>query len=318
MVSKNMANSNMAVDHPLQEAVRELERRRKSRIFVMIQGGPDHLCVPTMSMIREARAEFGKANTLEILIHSSGGHADVAYAAMNFFRAHCKMLNVIVPRRAKSAATLMCLAADFIFAGEFAEFGPLDVQISDPYERGAAPFSPLDEFKSMEFLREYATELLDYFALLLIERSGMSVKDALHESIPALTGLMAPLYGRIDPSKVGGYRRALAIGEEYAKRLLRRRGIKNADEIVEKLVWGYPSHDFVIDVTELRQLGLPSSRITDEEEAILLPAMEGVLKNGSSVYGFADRARRTKTGKQRKRRLKGPEMPAAQPGLKAI
>jgi ClpP class serine protease len=41
----------------------------------------------------------------------------------------------------------MSLGADAIFMGEFAELGPVDVQIQDPVERGAEPLSPLDEFK---------------------------------------------------------------------------------------------------------------------------------------------------------------------------
>ncbi len=276
-----------------------------------------------MRTIRESRDQFEDLDTLEVLIHSGGGHAEVAYRAMNFFRAHARRVNVIVPRRAKSAATLMCLGADEIYMGEFAELGPLDVQITDPFERGADPFSPLDEFKSMEFLREYATELVDYFALLVIERSGMSLKEALHESIVAMTGLMAPLYSRVDPSKVGGFRRALAIGEEYAKRLLQRRGIKGASEIVEKLVWGYPSHDFVIDFHEVIELGLPATRLTKGEDAILQLAIGEAIRNGTSVYGFTDqqpRRRKRPRGKTvRKRDTKKPAVPiGSAPQLKAL
>jgi Serine dehydrogenase proteinase len=310
----------VSLDDPIQAAVWQLEKMRGSRIFMMIQGSEDHLCDHTMALVRTEFAGLPKVDTLEIVLHSGGGHAEVAYAAMNILRGHCKRLNVLVPRYAKSAATLMCLGADMIFMGEFAELGPLDVQITDIYDRGARPFSPLDEFKSMEFLREYSTELFDYFSLLLVERSGMSVKEALHESIPALVGLMAPMYARIDPTKVGSYRRALAIGEEYAKRLLKRRRVANAEQIVDKLVWSYPSHDFVIDATELRQLGLQVTRIPEEQEAILQTILDGT-RNGISVYGFADRpAKPRRKPAKRKARAKATAgvRPARPPELKAI
>ena len=50
----------------------------------------------------------------------------------------------------------------------------------------------------MEFLKEHATEYLDFFTELLVER-GLSVKQALHEAIPGVVGIMNPLYGHIDP-----------------------------------------------------------------------------------------------------------------------
>jgi hypothetical protein len=116
---------------------------------------------------------------------------------MKFFRRRYDRVNAIVPLKAKSAATLMCLGADRIAMGEFAHLGPVDIQIVDPIERGAESFSPLDEFKSMEFMRDYAVEILDFFTGLFLERSGMSVKEAMHETIPCVTGLMQPSTPRL-------------------------------------------------------------------------------------------------------------------------
>ena len=150
-------------------AVSALEKKRGSKIFVILHDfAEDHLCTPALRTVFKQREQFNKIDKLEILLHTPGGHASVAYRRGRFFRAHCKQLNVIVPSAAKSAGTLLCLAADMIYMGDLAELGPLDVQITDELERGKRPFSPLDEFKSMEFLREYATEFLDYFAITLV------------------------------------------------------------------------------------------------------------------------------------------------------
>lgn len=295
----------------LHAALVALEQARGSRIFTIIDGGDSHLCGQAIGHLlhaREAR-HFGKIDTLEVVLHSPGGHAEIAYSAVKFFRKHCKRLNVIVPMFAKSAATLFCLGADQIFMGELAQLGPLDVQITDEAEKGQRPFSPLDEFKSMDFLREYATELLDYFANLIIDRSGMSIKEALHEAIPAVTGLMTPLYHRVDASKVGGYRRSLAIAEEYAKRLLAQRGAKNAEHITEQLGWAYPSHSFIIDIEEAAQLGLPVSPLPLRQEEILLEVINGILEYDTSIYGFVtDRPKKT-----RKKPAKAKRSSAVQP-----
>jgi hypothetical protein len=263
-----------------------LEKKRKSRIFPIIHGrGEHHLCWSDYNQLVDMRADFSGIDTLEILIHSPGGHANYAYKMANFFRSHCKRLNILIPVEAKSAATFLTLNADSVFMGEFAELGPLDVQIQDPLEKGRHYFAPLNEFKAMEFLREYATDFLDYFSSLL-EYRGMSVKQALHEAIPAVSGVMKPLYEHIDPSKVGGYRRNLAEGEEYAKRLLESIGHPNSDRLAQKLVWDYPAHDFVINFEEAKALGLRVQRMDVRLEKLLREAIQGVEDHGLHMCGF--------------------------------
>ena len=279
--------------------IRVLERRRKSKIFLFIEHAHDHICVPQRNLIYNNKAAFKDVNKLEILLHSSGGHAEYAYQLAKLFRRHCKQLNVIVPLKPKSAATLMCLAADSVSMGGLHELGPLDVQISDPFEKGLESFSPIDEFKSMEFLREYAIELMDYYAIGLVERGGMSVKDAFHEAMPAVANTMSPLYARIDPSKIGSYRRSLAVAEEYAKRLLEARKIPNSDKIAETLVWKYPSHDFVIDRDEAKAIGLPVMPLEANQEDAFVEVIRSFINNGESIYAFAEKNEKDSKTKRR-------------------
>jgi hypothetical protein len=224
--------------------------------------------------------------TLEILIHSTGGHSSVAFRLAQYFRRHCTQLNILVPIMAKSAATLLSLNADSIFMGEFAELGPLDTQLRDDLDKGGGYFSPLDEFRSVEFLREHAAEILDYLSFTL-EHRGMSVKQALHEAMPGVVGMMRPLYGQVDPSKLGSYRRALAEGEEYAKRLLSTQLDEDeAEDVAEKLVWDYPAHDFVIDYEEAQSIGLPVERFPLAQEKSLINAIFGLAHYGMPYIGF--------------------------------
>jgi hypothetical protein len=267
-----------------------LQAERKSRIYAVVHTAAEHhLCQPDFWGALRRREQFAKINTLEILIHSPGGHANVAYRLAKYFRGHCKTLNVIVPMVAKSAATLLCLNADNILMGEFAELGPLDAQLRDDFEKGQEFFSPLDEFKSMEFMKEYATGILDYFGSVLAER-GMSVKQALHEAMAGAVGIMNPLYAHVDPSKVGSYRRALSEGEEYAKRLLGSVKHPLAEELAQHLVWDYPAHDFVIDYEEAKGLGLPVQRLPITQEKAMVNALIGLMRHGMHYTGFVQSA----------------------------
>lgn len=276
----------------LRDTVVSLEKQRKSRIFCLIHApdsrpnkGQPHICGPEYGSILLNRESFKKIDTLEILVQSPGGHAEIAYQIGTFFKNHCEQLNYLIPLQAKSAATILCLNADKIIMGEFAELGPLDVQIDDVLEYGRRLFSPLNDFKSMEFLRDYATEFLDFFSWLLVQR-GFSVKQALHEAIPGVTGIMSPLYSHIDANKLGSYRRMLAEGEEYAVRLLRSADNGNAKKIAERLVWKYPSHDFVIDREEAREIGLPVFQMEPAHDRVLTKLITSLMENEVSYVGF--------------------------------
>jgi hypothetical protein len=276
--------------------------------------GQDHICYPQRNWIFGKKSEFKNTDKLEVLLYSGGGHAEYAFQIAKLFRRHAKRLSILLPFEAKSAATLMCLAADAIYMGERAELGPLDVQISDPFEKGLDSFSPIDEFKSMEFLREYAIEMMDYYAIALVERAGMSVKDAYHEAMPAVASTMAPMYAKVDPSKIGSYRRSLAVAEEYAKRLLQARKIPNADKIAEKLVWRYPSHDFIIDRREAQEIGLPIVHLDSKQDDICAEIVRTVVRSGESIYGFAKAdEKKRKTTTTTKRRV-GSKKPATSGG----
>lgn len=265
--------------------IAELEKKRKSRIYSIIHNGDaPHICGPTFHSLLDARSEFERIDTLELLIHTGGGHPEVAYKVVRFLRDHCKKLNVIVPLWAKSAGTLMCLAGETIYLGELGELGPLDIQITDPAEKGLKQFSPLDEFKSMEFLLDYAAESVSLFTGLFFELSGMSYREALHEAGPSVAAMVRPLYEKIDPLEIGGYRRALAIGEQYAERLLAKH--PNGEKIVEKLVWGYPAHDFVINYKEAAALGLPIQMLDKSDDRKLVSALRELMRYEVSLHGF--------------------------------
>jgi hypothetical protein len=264
--------------------IHALEQERDSRIFCLIHHGQNHICHPTMRAVYANRAETGYGARLEILMHSPGGHPDFAFQVMKFFRRRYKEVNIIVPLMAKSAATLMCLGADRVFMGEFGDLGPIDIQIDDPVDKGDRAISPLDEFKSLEYMRDMAIEWLAYFSALAREDFGMSVKQALEHGVPFITGLMQPILGQIDPLEVGSYRRSLAIAEEYGKRMLDLTGQQN-DRLVHELVWEYPAHSFCIDYEEADRLGLPVEKLSDEQDHRFCEAVLGLEKG--YYHGFA-------------------------------
>lgn len=70
-----------------------------------------------------------EGDSLDVLIHSPGGSPEVAEAIISLLRSKFNGLRFIVPHMAKSAATMMCCAADEILMDNRSELGPIDPQI---------------------------------------------------------------------------------------------------------------------------------------------------------------------------------------------
>jgi hypothetical protein len=208
----------------------------------------------------------------DLLIHSGGGDVNVAYQMIEVLRMHSKALRAVVPLYAKSAATLLCLGADEIVVDELAQLGPLDTQIIEERKGGQLSFaSALNPFKTLEQLRQFSLETLDIAVKLIISRCPMNPDEALDHATKFVGAITTPLFTQLSPEKLGEYSRALSVGTEYGERLLRRYSkIPEAEQerLLERLVHGYPSHEYIIDYHEALELGLPVKLFADKEREL--------------------------------------------------
>lgn len=85
---------------------------------------------------------------LVLVLHSNGGFSLSAERIIEVCRNYCKARNdgsqfyVLVPKKAKSAATILALGADKIFLRNTAELGPVDPQFSVTDKEGNTNFIP--------------------------------------------------------------------------------------------------------------------------------------------------------------------------------
>jgi ClpP class serine protease len=77
----------------------------------------------------DALMSLGELDQLNLIIDGPGGDGTVAEKIIELCRSYCKEFRVIVPNRAKSAATVIALGADEIVMGYCSELGPIDAQI---------------------------------------------------------------------------------------------------------------------------------------------------------------------------------------------
>jgi len=190
-------------------------------------------------------------NSISLILHSRGGRIEPAYQMAKIIRSMFKHYNVFIPRKAKSAATLLALAADEIYLTKIGELGPIDPIVSHPY-------SP---------------------DLMIPARA---VKDFIEQTLPALIKNYGPAVAdyllKIDYAHVGFCIQSTNSAKEYASRILVNYGLKGlkkkeerirkAEKII-KILMSYPVHDFVIDYEEAKKIGLNVNLVENELEKLL-------------------------------------------------
>jgi hypothetical protein len=162
-----------------------------------------------------------------LVVHSRGGKVEPAF----LISKTCKKLArkkfvVAVPRKAKSAATLLALGADEIHMGMMSQLGPIDPQINNlpvlGLANGITKISQLvcDYPKSAEMWAKYLSDNLSLWHLGYLERLGESAT-------------------------------------QYAERLLEGKRLpkgQTAKSLGDHFVNHYKDHSFLIDIGEATAL----------------------------------------------------------------
>ena len=231
------------------------------------------------------RAALPKGKPVALLLDSPGGYAESAYQIGRLLKKACGGYVTVIPRYAKSAATLLALGADRIIMGEHAEVGPLDAQWFD-FEREDV-MSSLDEVQALERLRAFALSSVDEATIFLRAKSRKKLETVLPLALNYVAALVRPLFERVDVVQYTKQSRVLKIAEEYAIRLLLHNGRPpdDAKKLVRSLVERYPSHGFFVDFDEAKALKLPVERPA--------PGIVGVVDD---LYDFLSGMRGTYLG----------------------
>jgi hypothetical protein len=232
----------------LVEAVQEARGRR-----VLLFHSP--LTDDTVPVLYDCLQRIGRVDELDLVLSTAGGSVSTTRQIALLLREFTGRLSVLVPYRARSAGTLLCLSADELVLGPLAELGPIDSNMGS--EAAPAPDTP--GVISAEDIRAFRAMAEDWF---LIERP----EDRLQ--------VLALLATRIFPTSLSSFYRFDKLVREVAAELLgfQLPGDEHRDAraaIVERLVSGYHSHDVALSRRDVRALGLRVADATPAEEESL-------------------------------------------------
>ena len=289
-----MAKDKVNIDEELVNHAKQLVLLRERPLLIL-----NMETVNPMSVIQLEQELKGKdLSELDVLLHTTGGRIEPAFNIVKLLRKHSKKVEILIPSHAKSAGTLICFGADKLLMNTIAELGPLDVQIRESDEGGDGNVykSALNGFKALEQIQLHALDNLDIATKMIIERTGSGIKmaEAIKLGIAFSGQTSSCLYNQLNPKMIGEYARALEVGNRYAVLILTRFLGWSADkarEVADKLVYGYPSHGFIIDTQELQNLGLQAEEINDTlKEAMDMLKLILIRKDmkGGSLIKFLD------------------------------
>lgn len=229
-----------------------------------------------LSLIKKRKCK----RNLVLMLATFGGDAHAAYkisrtlqnqysSREQFREKTAPKFSVFVPTYCKSAGTILILGADEIIMAPEAELGPIDVQLRKQDEIGEMT-SGLTPNQSIRSLTRHAEDLFKsiFRRLRFDNQLGFSTKMASDIAASLTANLLNPVFGQMDPLRMGETERMLEISVQYGKRL----AVSNlrSEELLTRLVTGYPSHGFVIDLPEAREI----FRVVSEQEQDLIKLAE--------------------------------------------
>ena len=251
----------------LDNLIGQLEQARDSRVVFYCTGDrksqESQIGHDVLPVIARHLKRIGKTERLDLLIYSRGGDTLTGFALANSLREFGNEVNVLVPFRAHSCATLIALSADHIVAGPFAQLSPIDPSITTPHgpsmnQEGVVQFLPV----SVEDVASYI-ELARQEAGLKADEHMATVFEYLARSV--------------NPLALGAvYRARTQIGMLANKLLALHSDDTEANErIVRQLTRELLSHDYIISRREAKTMGMSVVDAGETEAELMWKLYEG-------------------------------------------
>lgn len=214
--------------------------------------------------------QIGEQKTLSLILISDGGQGLASLRIATILREYCQQLQIIVPSRCASAATILALSADKIIMSPAGYLTAIDSSLRhnlNPKGFDRMPVNvSVDQVKRvLKFLNEEGPAKTE---------TGVS------------EGSYRTLFKYLHPLALGEIDRYSSASELIAKRMMKMHpgsfeNEEKINQIASHLVSGYPAHGFPILFQEAREIGLPVEKASKQ--------LSDLLWNLTKVYDSVTR-----------------------------
>ncbi|MFO8056919.1 MAG: serine protease [bacterium] len=239
---------------------RELEEKRQSKLLIYITGDRENrqtqISHDVIDLFVNHLDSIGDVDKLSLYLYTTGGITSAAWTLVNLIKQFCKEFELIVPRKAHSAGTLICLGADKIVMTKQATLGPIDPSVNTPLnpvgntdimQKNTVPVSVEDINAYLDGAKRHLgekTDLTEIFSLL---------SEEVH---PLVLGKTFRIRDQI---RMLGKRLLSALDTDE----------RTIDRILEFLCSESGSHDYTINRNEAKDLQLPIIKPHEDEYNII-------------------------------------------------
>ena len=251
-----MSNNILQYKEKRIELYKKLEEERKSKLLVYITGDRNgwgtRIAEDAADYIAEHLDIIGPVNKISLFLYTTGGSTLAGWNIVNLIRQFCKELEIIVPNKARSTGTLMCLGADNIIMTKQATLGPIDPSVNNPLN---------PEIPNMQNQR-YPVSVEAIKGFIELAKHELAIKDD-----NALASIFGTLAEKVHPLVLGEVYRAIGQIQMLARKLLRHQVTDEVkiQKIISFLCSESGSHDYTINRREAKEeLGLNVETPSDE------------------------------------------------------
>ncbi len=245
------------------DLIKQIEQKRNSSLICYITGDRENVSTriaPDVIRVIYRHLElFSEINRIDLFLYTRGGDVLTPWRLINLIREYTEEFNVIIPFRAYSAGTLICLGANKIIMGKMGELGPIDPVVANAFN----PKDPLNPGARVPISVEDVSSYLS----LAEEKGKLKEEDSLIK-------VFSHLVNNLHPLSLGNVHRNYKLIRSLAIKLLKlsepARKESDINAIVDYLTKKLYAHNYMISRKEIKkEIGLNIEEPTENMEKII-------------------------------------------------
>jgi hypothetical protein len=261
------------------ELLRQIEKLESARVISYVLG--DRLQGPQASIAMDALGLFyrhleaiKRVKKIAMFLYSVGGDTMVPWRLVNLIREYCDEFVVLVPYKAHSAATLICLGADEIVMCKMGELSPIDPSVANAFN--PTPSTPPTAPPQVQPAKiPISVEDVAAYFRLATDRAKLDTAETRLGALQQLTNVVHPL-------ALGNVERSHTQIRALAKKLLglhmdttSKDQLQKVESIIDTLTEKLYSHQHLIPRNEAKNIiGLKVRYAADDLERPMMDLFE--------------------------------------------
>ncbi len=203
----------------------ELQEKLDSSIICYITGDRENLntrIAPDVIRVFHRHLEsIGPKKKITLFLYTRGGDVLTPWRLVNLIREYCLHFSILVPFRAYSAGTLICLGADEIIMGKMGGLSPIDPSVANA-------FNPEDPNNKIAKIPVSVEDVSSYIGLAQ-ELAGLSKEEEIKE-------IFLQLSKEVHPLALGNVHRNYSLIRSLGRKLLELHSKEESGEQIKQMI----------------------------------------------------------------------------------